>query len=94
LDQRAEIPRISLHDGLKILFHPPNWWDSGGGGLTDEVNRDCVDNFNSWPFVMAEPKYNSGGVEADRTEMTREDDVRVSEMRETADDALPFTVDE
>jgi hypothetical protein len=43
---------------------------------------------------MAEPKYNSGGVEADRTEMTREDDVRVSEMRETADDALPFTVDE
>jgi hypothetical protein len=43
---------------------------------------------------MAEPKYNSGGVEAERTEMTRDEDAGVSVMRETADDGLPFTVDE
>jgi hypothetical protein len=43
---------------------------------------------------MAEPKYNSGRVEAERTEMTREDDAGVCQMRETADDDLPFTLDE
>jgi hypothetical protein len=43
---------------------------------------------------MAEPKYNSGRVEAERTEMTRDNDAGGSEMRETAGDALPFTLDE